>query len=70
MSSLDDHILKGIDDRQRHRSKRRIKDFSNEDLADQLECLQRAVANQRGDFESFKEELIEIVRVLFERRAC
>jgi hypothetical protein len=50
------------------KSKRRIqkRNLDSDDLADRLDALQRAVANQRGDFERFRQEIIASVNSLLE----
>jgi hypothetical protein len=57
------------------RSKHRIKDFDLDsdpnrnlaDLTDRLDALQRAVANERGINERFRQEILAKVRLLLER---
>jgi hypothetical protein len=51
------------------KSKRRIRDTdSNLDLADRIDSLHRAVANERGINERFREETLAILRILLQRR--
>lgn len=72
MNSSSDDIFKGTDNRHRYRvgarvkSKRRINSDSD-DLVDRLDALQRAVANQRGELERFRQEVIASVNSLLER---
>jgi hypothetical protein len=54
------------------KSKRRIKDLDSDpniDLADRIDALQRAVANERGENERFREEMRAKVRLLLEGRS-
>jgi hypothetical protein len=51
------------------KSKRRIHDSDSDiDLANQVNSLQRAFANERGINERFREETLAILRILLQRR--
>ena len=55
------------------KSKRRIHGHdidsdSDSDLADRIDSLQRAFANERGINERFREETLAILRILLQRR--
>jgi hypothetical protein len=52
----------------RAKSKRRIHNNDSNDLADQLNSLQKALANERGESERFRQEMRAKVRLLLERR--
>ena len=68
MNRSSNHILKCTDNRHRYRakakSKRRIN--SETDLVDQLGCLQRAFAEERGQWTRFRNEVIAAVNSLLD----
>jgi flagellar biosynthesis chaperone FliJ len=75
MTDNNSSTFKVIDNRHRYRakvrarikSKRRINSDSDVDLANQLNCLQRAFSQERGEWTRFRNEIIASVNSLLER---